>query len=85
MELDGSCLNQCDIDGNYPLHIACLGVNLSVIKYLLERRDIRISERNAHGKLPFELLIESGAGGGSVQYLESLFLFLRAHPEAVMN
>ena len=44
-----------------------------------------VSKRNAHGKLPFDLLWESNevSDRESVEYTESVLRLLRAYPETI--
>jgi len=48
---------------------------------------VSVSKRNAHGKLPIDLLIESNGVSNreSVEYMASIFRLLKAYPEIVMN
>jgi len=88
VELDTTTLETVDRDGNTALHYACHGANYDTISLLLEKYDaVSVSKRNAHKKLPIDLLLESNEvlDRESVEYLESIFRLLRAYPETVMN
>jgi len=55
---------------------------------LLEKYDaVSVSTRNAHGKLPVDLLWESDLipDRESVEYTESVFRLLKVHPETAMS
>jgi hypothetical protein len=54
----------------------------------LEKYDaVSVSKRNAHKKLPIDLLFESNEvlDTESVESMESIFRLLRAYPETLMN
>jgi ankyrin repeat protein len=88
IELDATTLDTVDREGNTVLHHACLGANHDAIALLQEKYDaVSVSTRNAHKKLPINLLFESNEilDRESVQYTESIFRLLRAYPETVMN
>eukprot|EP00984_Skeletonema_dohrnii_P031635 scaffold24379_cov115-Skeletonema_dohrnii-CCMP3373.AAC.2 len=87
-----------DNSGALPLHIAWTGTQLSIllatlldmrsIALLLDKFDaVSVSKRNAHEKLPIDLLWESNEveDKESVEYTESVFRLLTAYPETVMN
>ena len=87
VEHDGSCLNAFDESKNSPLHYACGGGNCGVVKYLLEGCISSVSERNADNKLPIHLLCDvdrEKVDHDSPEYVESIWLLLLAHPEAVL-
>jgi len=80
-------LDAIDRQGNTVLHYACRGAKYDTIALLLETYDaLSVSKRNAHGKLPIDLLWESNEveDRGSVEYTESVFRLLAAYPEIVM-
>lgn len=55
---------------------------------LLDKYDaVSVSRRNAHMKLPIDLLFESNEAidRESGEYTESVFRLLSANPEAIMN
>eukprot|EP00984_Skeletonema_dohrnii_P021402 scaffold10679_cov99-Skeletonema_dohrnii-CCMP3373.AAC.7 len=86
--LDTSILDAIDRKGYTALHYACRGAKYENIALLLEKYDaVSVSKRNAHGKLPIDLLWESSAveDRESIEYTESVFRLLRAYPETVMN
>ncbi len=85
--LDTTTLNATDREGNTALHYACRGAKYETITMLLEKYDATsVSRRNAHKKLPIDLLWESNAVEDiidrlSIEYTSSVFLLLRANPE----
>ena len=86
--LDTSILDAVDRERNTALHYACRGAKYENIALLLEKYDaVSVSKRNAHGKLPIDVLWESSAveDRESIEYTESVFRLLRAYPETVMN
>ena len=88
IELDTSTLCVADRDGNTALHFACRGAKYDTMALLLEKYDaVSVTKRNAQGKLPIDLLWESNAmeDRESVEYTESIFRLLKAHPETLMN
>ena len=88
VELDPSTLDAVDREGNTVLHYACSGAKYDMITMLLEKYDAAsVSKRNAQNKLPIELLWESEevSDSESVEYTDSVFRLLQAHPESIMN
>ena len=86
--LDTTTLDAVDREGNTALHYACRGANYETIAMLVETYDaVSVSKRNAHGKLPINLLLESErvSDRESVEYTGSVFMLLTAYPEAIMN
>ena len=86
--LDATTLRAVDFDNNTALHLACHGAKYELITLLLEKYDaVSVSKRNAHKKLPIDLLWESNGveDRESVEYTESVFRLVRAYPETVMN
>eukprot|EP00984_Skeletonema_dohrnii_P029626 scaffold20381_cov75-Skeletonema_dohrnii-CCMP3373.AAC.5 len=86
--LDTLTLDAVDKEGNTALHFACHCARHEIIVMLLERYDaVSVSKRNAHGKLPIDLLWESNEvlDRDSVEYTESVFRLLTAYPETLMN
>ena len=80
--------NAIDSRGNTPLHCACRGAKYDTIALLLEKYGATsVSKRNAHGKLPIDLLWESNkvSDRESVEYMGSVFQLLKAYPEIMMN
>ena len=75
-----------DSQGNTALHYACRGAKYNTIAMLLEKYDAAsVSKRNAHGKLPIDLLWESTVSDReSVEYIGSVFQLVRANPEMVI-
>ena len=59
-QLDTRTLQALDIDNNTALHYACRGAKHLTIALLLETYAASVSKRNNDGKLPIELLWESG-------------------------
>ena len=77
-----------DSRGNTTLHYACRGAKYDAIALLVEKYGAAsVSKRNAHGKLPIDLLWESNevSDRESVEYMGSVFQLLKAYPEIVMN
>eukprot|EP00985_Skeletonema_marinoi_P025971 scaffold19606_cov134-Skeletonema_marinoi.AAC.4 len=88
VELDTTTLGTVDGQGNTVLHLACRGAKYETIAMLLERYDaVSVSKRNAHKKLPLDLLWESNEvqDRESIEYMESNFRLLKAFPEFLMN
>ncbi len=86
IELHTLTLEAVDRNGNTVLHYACRGAKYDTIALLLEKYDaVSVSRRNAHKKLPIELLWESNAveDRESVEYTDSVFRLLKAHPETL--
>eukprot|EP00984_Skeletonema_dohrnii_P029622 scaffold20381_cov75-Skeletonema_dohrnii-CCMP3373.AAC.1 len=85
--LDTTTLDAVDKEGDTALHITCRSAKYDTIALLLETYDaVSVSKRNAHRKLPIDLLWESNLveDRGSVEYTGSVFRLLRAYPEMVM-
>eukprot|EP00985_Skeletonema_marinoi_P018443 scaffold10306_cov75-Skeletonema_marinoi.AAC.4 len=81
-------LDAIDRQGNTLLHYACRGAKYDTIALLLETYDaLSVSKRNAHGKLPIDLLWESSEvlDRESTEYTESVFRLLKVYPETVLN
>jgi len=73
---------------NTALHYACRGAKYDTIALLLDNYDsVSVSKRNAHGKLPIDLLWESNTveNRESIEYTESVFRLLKAYPEMIMG
>eukprot|EP00985_Skeletonema_marinoi_P007881 scaffold3517_cov169-Skeletonema_marinoi.AAC.3 len=86
--LDTVTLDAVDHYNNTALHYACRGAKHETITLLLEKYDaVSVSKRNAHKKLPIDLLWESNEvlDRESVEYTESVFRLLKAYPETTMN
>eukprot|EP00984_Skeletonema_dohrnii_P018794 scaffold8870_cov126-Skeletonema_dohrnii-CCMP3373.AAC.1 len=86
--LDMRTLRAVDYDNNTALHNACRGAKYDTIAMLLEKYGaVSVSRQNAHGKLPIDLLWESSAveDRDGIEYTESVFRLLKAHPETVMS
>eukprot|EP00985_Skeletonema_marinoi_P006700 scaffold2911_cov73-Skeletonema_marinoi.AAC.1 len=86
--LDTTTLDAVDRDGNTALHFACHCARHEFIALLLGKYDgVSVSKRNAHGKLPIDLLWESNVvlDRDSVEYTESVFRLLKAYSEMVMT
>ena len=81
-------LEAVDREGNTATHYACRGAKYDTISLLLEKYDaVSVSKRNAHKKLPIDLLWGSNVveDRESIEYTESIFRLLRAYPETIMN
>jgi ankyrin repeat protein len=88
LSLSEITLDAVDREGNTSLHYACRSAKYGTISLLLEKYDaVSISKRNAHKKLPIDLLFESSEvlDRESIGYTESIFRLLRAYPESIMN
>jgi len=86
--LDTTSLEAVDREGNRALHVACHRARHEIIAMLLERYDaVSVSKRNTLKKLPIDLLWESNEviNRDSIEYTESVFRLLTAHPETLMN
>eukprot|EP00984_Skeletonema_dohrnii_P006061 scaffold2141_cov223-Skeletonema_dohrnii-CCMP3373.AAC.9 len=86
--LDAATLEAVERKGNTALHFACHYARHEFIALLLGKYNgISVSKRNAHGKLPIDLLLESNdvLDRDSVEYTESVFQLLKAYPEMVMT
>ena len=87
IDIDNTTLGNVDRDGNAALHYACLGAKYGTMTTLLEEYDaVSVSRRNAHKKIPIDLLWESNVvedryGNG---YVENVFRLLKAYPEIVI-
>ena len=79
------CLNTLDANNNSTLHYACLGGTCDVVSYLVQKQSAFVSTRNSDGKIPFQLLTESGADSPSTAFVEAAWLLLIAHPETVLQ
>ena len=77
-------LDSVDQYNNTALHYACRGAKHETITLLLKKYDaVSVSKRNAQKKLPIDLLWESNEvlDRESVEYTESVFRLLKAHPK----
>eukprot|EP00986_Skeletonema_menzelii_P006495 scaffold2472_cov132-Skeletonema_menzelii.AAC.7 len=84
LDLDTRTRRAVDIDNNTALHYACRGKKHDTITLLLKTYDAEsVSRRNAHGKLPIDMLWESieVSNRESLKYTESVFQLLRVYPE----
>ena len=87
LSLDEAVFNAVDRQGNTTLHYACCGAKHDTIALLLEKYDAAsVSKRNAHGKLPIDLLWGSNEANDreSLEYTGSVFQLLKAYPEMLM-
>jgi len=88
LSLDETILDTVDKTGNTALHYACRGAKYDTIALLLKKYDaVSVSKRNAHGKLPIDLLFDNMMvkDRESNEYIESVFRLLTAYPETLMN
>jgi ankyrin repeat protein len=86
--LDATTLDAVDRDGNTALHLACHCARHEIIAMLLEKYGaVSVSKRNTLKKLPIDLLWERSEvlDRESIEYTESVFRLLTAHPETLMN
>jgi ankyrin repeat protein len=84
--LGTSALYDVDFKNNTALHYACRGAKYETIAMLIEKYNaVSISNQNADGKLPLDLLLGSNdvSDRESIEYTESVFRLLRADPETV--
>ncbi len=85
--LDLDTLTAVDREGNTVLHHACLKAEYVLITLLLGKYGaVSVSKRNVDKKLPIHLLLENDLTEfmEDIEYMESIFLLLRAYPETVM-
>ena len=78
----------CGEQKEYPLHVACRKGKFSVVKLLVDEQSASVSKTRYDGKLPIHLLCEAEDGvvdRESVEYVESIFLLLKAQPEAALD
>lgn len=92
LDLDVGTNEALDFEDNTLLHHACLGANYDTIALLLQglqgqgRYAASVSKKNAHKKLPINLLLESDAADReSTQYTESIFRLLREYPDIMFQ
>ncbi len=81
-------LRAIDFNHNTLLHHACRGANHDIIAFLSEKYGAAsASKRNVNNKLPIHLLLESGSvmDREGIDYIESVFQLIRAHPETVID
>ena len=86
--LAATTLDAVDREGNTALHLACRSGRHDIITLLLDKFDaVSISKRNAHGRLPIDLVWESSGVDDreNIEYTESVFRLLRAYPEMIMG
>lgn len=77
-----------DLWQNTVLHFACRSANYTMIRLLLERYSAAsVSKRNFYRQLPIDLLFESEVVNDreDVEYTESIYRLIRAHPETLMG
>ena len=88
VELAGDTLNNVDANQDSPLHYACRGGNLCIVKYLLEANVPPVSDRNNDNNLAIHLLFECGEetlDRESTEYVETVWQLLLANPEVVRD
>eukprot|EP00985_Skeletonema_marinoi_P015350 scaffold7907_cov163-Skeletonema_marinoi.AAC.15 len=84
LDTDTVTLDAVDHSNNTALNYACCGAKYETITLLLKKYDaVSVSKRNAQKKLPIDLLWESNEvlDRESVEYTESVFRLLKAHPK----
>ena len=84
--LNEESFNLCSNGNNSPLHHACKGGNLEVIKYLMKEKGGQrfVAERNTDGLLPIHLLLCATNNHQSQSlYLETSWQLLLTYPETV--
>ena len=75
VELDTATLALVDKTGNTVLHYACRAAKYDTVTLLLEKYEaLLVSNRNVHGKLPIDLLLENNARSqvDSIQFLGNI-------------
>ena len=86
--LDPSTLEAVDRDGNTALHLLCRGARHDIIALILEDFAVSVLKLNNDNKLPIELLWESNGNDlldrESIEYTETIFRLLGAHPEMLL-
>ena len=87
LDLNTAILKAVDYDNNTALHYACRGAKYDNVALLLEKYDaVSVSKRNAQKKLPIDLLWENDqVNRDSVEYTETIFRLLKAHPETLRD
>ena len=80
------CLMQ-DKRGELPLHKACRGGYLHLIKEIIDMQPASVSVRNNQNELPIFILCKRSGKDDevrdSVEYTETIWKLLLAHPETV--
>ena len=71
----------CDSNQEYPLHHACRAGKCKTASHFLQRSTVSISSRNCDGKLPIDLLVESDCEKDDLDYVEAIWLIIRANPD----
>ena len=78
-----------DNRGELPLHKACRGGHLQLIKELIEVHPPSVSVRNNRNELPIFILCKRSGKDDevrdSVEYTETIWKLLLAHPETVSS
>ena len=75
----------CDSNQEYPLHLACPAGKCKTASHFLQRSTVSISSRNCDGKLPIDLLVESDCEKVEPDYVEAIWLMIRANPDMLGN
>ena len=87
VDIDNQPLSMQDNRGELPLHKACRGGHLHLIKEIIDLHPPSVSVRNHQNELPtFILCKRSGKDKEvreSVEYIETIWKLLLAHPETV--
>jgi ankyrin repeat protein len=74
-----------DAYGELPLHIACRHGRCNVVKWILERSNAGLSVQNNEGNIPIQLLLyDADCNRNSLEYMQAVYMLLRAYPEAVI-
>ena len=68
-----------------PLYTMLAWEVRDVVSYLVQKQSAFVSTRNRYGKIPFQLLTESGTDSQSTAFVEAAWLLLVAHPETVLQ
>ena len=82
--VDPTALPVGDKQGNTALHYVCRDAKHKMIALLTEKYGA-VSKRNARKELPLQLLLESTevSDKDGIEYTESIFRLIRAHPDTV--
>ena len=65
--------------------MACARGAVEIVQYLVEVRAHLVGERDGDGKLPIQLLVESGVDHESADFVGAVWRLLREFPETVFD
>ena len=87
VDIDNQLLSMQDNRGELPLHKACRGGHLHLIKEIIDLHPPSVSVRNHRNELPIFILCKRSGKDKevreSVEYTETIWKLLLAHPETV--